>query len=739
MINKAVDKDSLAAFLWKDKEASTPLIKKKTAAPPSTADSPRTFVPASLGDAVTSPPKTPAPAALASVSALDDTEPVRLGSPDGQTKAPSLVLKPRIIYTTPTKVTTGRDTSARIAAKSVLPICANHNIWTKPSLEAMAGMSEVELSRVEHFQIGHYGVGSVTWPGVSDVRFLNIDEIIVFQKGSVTLFPDEELKPPQGTGLNKTAVIELLVKPKNVELAKKYEARYVGEMKKLTESNGAQFLSYDLETWRFRVEHFSTWGIDAMQWERIDLTHTVPVRNDLSLFSRIERELGMEVDTEEEESEYSDSEQESQLDDESLVAAEKSVFVDLVGALAVAPPTRLELIAQGWDLRVCDLFLNQSFRVALDQTQACWFPDHPVIFNQHKVNRVTHFSGEISASDQSLLDVLVANRNLEADELLDRILATNQSKSAFTLLQALITGGAEQSGAESINSESFNQWLSQTNAEAMRENPALSFSASAALATRDYAPSASSLLIGSGNPRLALAAAAALDETARVLMRDQLGTVVANDPTTQEVYDILGGKCDKLNHMDWRAQLALRYWFCEGNLTGFEPPSHSVEWRLIRSVVLNNPVDLINLISDAHGNGAQLILVFVILVILRKRSPSLIPDHRFHHVVKAFADYVLSTPEMDYQWAPILLSFLPESVQRDNLIFDVVSRNIDKDCSKIEELGGILTRDKLIAAKAMREIYHRNVDAAKDLLVRNGLSKMATAIMNGIPKHANDD
>ena len=740
VVPKPIDKDSLSAFLWKEKtsEATTPLIKKKPSAP----SSPKTFVPPP--ESATSPKP-----ALAAVPAAEERvpSPLRLGTGG---PSPAVLVKPKITYTTPTKAReslTGRN-------KSVLPVCANHNLWLKPSIEAMSGMTDSELSRIEHFQIGQYGVGSVTWPGITDVRFLVVDDIIQFRKGAVTLFPDEELKPPVGTGLNKTAIIELFVKPKNYELAKKYEARYVGEMKKLTEDSGAEFLSYDLDTWRFRVEHFSTWGIDEMEWDRIDLAGgggnvVEKSRNDLSVFSRIEREVTTPVKVRHDSDLDTDNSEEKVDQTMDLTAPEEEKIytrADFIGALAVPPPTREELKAMGWDLKVCDLFLNQSFRASIREDNSVVFPEHPVVYDSYKITSVKSEEKKRHESDPVLLRSAVQKKNLE--QMIDLLDKLPIEKSVFTLIDALIgtpdstsssryyPSGSPMSdhGEDKINTSRFNEWLSRSNAATIESKGSSAFNPAAALTSRHYTPTASELLIASGNPRLALVAAAAANETSRQLMKPQLERVECDNKDVQDVYKILGGNLSDLSSStapDWRSQLALRYWYGDGDLTGFEPPEHSIEWRIIKTVVMGDSKELLQLIDS--NEDVSLCLVLSVARTIRNIRPDLVSQNHFNHIVRSCADRLLE--QKNWQWSVICLSLLPKSDSRDRLMFEIVAKNVEDDCSLVEEFG-VLAQDKLVMARAMHELGQGNVTAAKDLLSRHGLKKLASTMADSLPSPA---
>merc|ERR1712194_782795 len=120
----------------------------------------------------------------------------------------------------------------------------------------MSKMSEAKLCYVDNLEIGRYGFGSVKFPGLTDVRRLDFDTVVEFERDCLTLYPDQE-KPPVGEGLNKEAVVCLHVKPtrsgselKSVEVIRQ-------RLAKIAEGFGGKFISYDMEKWMFRVPHFN--------------------------------------------------------------------------------------------------------------------------------------------------------------------------------------------------------------------------------------------------------------------------------------------------------------------------------------------------------------------------------------------------------------------------------------------------------------------------------------------------
>lgn len=117
-------------------------------------------------------------------------------------------------------------------------------------------MSETQLSRVDNFEISRPHYGSVKFPGLTDLRSLSLDDIVAFDQGSLTLYPDME-KPPTGTELNKEAVVTLYVRPPPTNVKRRSEDVLRARLVKISAEFGGQFISYDNGEWIFRVPHFN--------------------------------------------------------------------------------------------------------------------------------------------------------------------------------------------------------------------------------------------------------------------------------------------------------------------------------------------------------------------------------------------------------------------------------------------------------------------------------------------------
>ncbi|OWZ12711.1 hypothetical protein PHMEG_00014086 [Phytophthora megakarya] len=160
------------------------------------------------------------------------------------------------------KSTDQKTTNRIFPASPSCPMLKNKDYYTIPSYERLQDMTDDELSRVEKFTVGCRGLGAVEWIGKTDVRELDLDELVYFEKKEVIVYRDDEKKHELGKGLNKPAIVELLgiFPPHKSTFPEKYKDR----VRQRTQDIGAIFLDYSIEKgiWRFRVEHFSRYGFD---------------------------------------------------------------------------------------------------------------------------------------------------------------------------------------------------------------------------------------------------------------------------------------------------------------------------------------------------------------------------------------------------------------------------------------------------------------------------------------------
>lgn len=181
------------------------------------------------------------------------TDIVQLSSNAADDASSTLVIKPKFTrHVAETAEEEGGDDFVADASKLV-PTLTREGYFTSPSLQAITHMPEAELKQIDNFEVGRHGFGSVKWPGITDVRGLDLDKIISIGEGTVTMYPDDS-QPAVGTALNKEAVISLQVR--RTARSPEHSFKLQERIQHLTEKAGHKFISYDLETWIFAVKDF---------------------------------------------------------------------------------------------------------------------------------------------------------------------------------------------------------------------------------------------------------------------------------------------------------------------------------------------------------------------------------------------------------------------------------------------------------------------------------------------------
>jgi hypothetical protein len=161
---------------------------------------------------------------------------------------------PHSPHTSPPKPTQ-RAVSSNVRA----PILTTKDYDCHPSLPELQQMSDDELAAVENFVIFRPSIGQIKWEGKTDLRDLNLDDLVVIENKMISVYDglDESEKPPRGEKLNKRAVVTLYqISPKTITSAaiEKFEKK----LRKSCIKNDSEFLHYDIELqeWMFRVSHF---------------------------------------------------------------------------------------------------------------------------------------------------------------------------------------------------------------------------------------------------------------------------------------------------------------------------------------------------------------------------------------------------------------------------------------------------------------------------------------------------
>lgn len=157
--------------------------------------------------------------------------------------------------------------------------------YTIPSLSELQRKSSSELARLAEFTVGHSKFGTVSWTkSPTDVRNLNLDELVSFQQDSVEVYPETFFphgSPADGV-LNKVATVTIFnvsvalilaraginVDSKRIAangLSEREIDLVTAELRKLTTSFNGRFVSFAAEgnKWTFEVDHFTRYGLSG--------------------------------------------------------------------------------------------------------------------------------------------------------------------------------------------------------------------------------------------------------------------------------------------------------------------------------------------------------------------------------------------------------------------------------------------------------------------------------------------
>jgi nuclear pore complex protein Nup98-Nup96 len=166
--------------------------------------------------------------------------------------------------------------------EALVPKLSQPDYYTEPKLQELAAKERAErgyMKRVPNFTVGRKGFGSVRFFGETDVRGLDLQSIIIFNDKEVIVYPDEDQKPDVGSGLNRPAEVTVL----NVKRYDKKTGEAITQgplldkferlLREKTAEQGATFISWDREKgeWKFRVEHFSRYGLDLDEDDDMEL------------------------------------------------------------------------------------------------------------------------------------------------------------------------------------------------------------------------------------------------------------------------------------------------------------------------------------------------------------------------------------------------------------------------------------------------------------------------------------
>ncbi|KAJ0075769.1 hypothetical protein Patl1_34709 [Pistacia atlantica] len=163
----------------------------------------------------------------------------------------------------------------------VLPTLRSPDYYMEPCLEDLVRCEVTDpgySSQVPDFTVGRYGYGYVKFLGNTDVRRLDLEQIVKFHRHELVVYEDENSKPAVGQGLNKAAEVTLMLQVRNLSSKDRHLNDVVKKLKESTERQGAQFISFDPMNgeWTFLVNHFSRFGLGEDEEEDIVLDDATP-------------------------------------------------------------------------------------------------------------------------------------------------------------------------------------------------------------------------------------------------------------------------------------------------------------------------------------------------------------------------------------------------------------------------------------------------------------------------------
>lgn len=134
-----------------------------------------------------------------------------------------------------------------------------------PSASVLTSFSADQLTKVDNFTVRRAGFGFVEFLKPVDIAYLNLDKIVIFERGEIVLYPKPVFHQKPGTGLNQPARVtlhQIFPRDKGSDI-KKFESKLKRSLKKNAKEQPARHISYDSESgdWVFEVEHFSRFGI----------------------------------------------------------------------------------------------------------------------------------------------------------------------------------------------------------------------------------------------------------------------------------------------------------------------------------------------------------------------------------------------------------------------------------------------------------------------------------------------
>ncbi|EPS33451.1 hypothetical protein PDE_08413 [Penicillium oxalicum 114-2] len=193
---------------------------------------------------------------------------------DGETERPEMESARRDLAVVPENSESGLR-GASIKRLSFIPggDPKPGDYWMSPSHAELSKMTRDQLKNVVDFTVGRQNCGEVTFNGAVDLTTVDLDNIFggIVDIGvrKITVYPDENVKPPMGKGLNVPSTLRIenswprgrdRKNPLPITSGPLFD-KHIDRLRKVTDT---EFVDYENETgtWVFKVPHFTTYGLD---------------------------------------------------------------------------------------------------------------------------------------------------------------------------------------------------------------------------------------------------------------------------------------------------------------------------------------------------------------------------------------------------------------------------------------------------------------------------------------------
>jgi Nucleoporin autopeptidase len=142
--------------------------------------------------------------------------------------------------------------------------------WSYPPISTIVAMNNHSI--IPNLVVGRIGYGQVRFDQPVDLSNLcSIRDIpgkvIVFGRGTCTVYPDDSMKPPVGQGLNVAATVTMekcwpVSEETGNHILDVSDPRFIKYIQQLKQRPDTEFLYYNSETgsWTFKVMHFSSYS-----------------------------------------------------------------------------------------------------------------------------------------------------------------------------------------------------------------------------------------------------------------------------------------------------------------------------------------------------------------------------------------------------------------------------------------------------------------------------------------------